>query len=266
MPIRVDAPVRQMSDAESERVEYQVMRLAYEIHNRQGRLCDESIYQSLLALRCEASGLGPVLREVPVRVTFGGFEKTYYLDALVNDGLVIELKVVSALTGEHESQVINYLLLTGLQHGKLINMRPGRVEGRRVLTRLTPDKRRKLTFIEDDWQPSGKRSRWFKDMMIALLQDWGGFLSIALYQEAIMHFLGGREAVERPVDFVVDGRVVGRQRVRLLDDRTAFAITVAKDKPELYEQHLRRLLRHTNLRAIEWLNMVNHDMTFKTVR
>ena len=80
-----------------------------------------------------------------------------------------------------------------------------------------------------------------------------------------MHFLGGRERTERPVDFVVDSQVVGRERFRLLDDTTAFAITVVKDNPELYQQHLRRLLRHTRLRAIEWVNMVNHDITFKTV-
>lgn len=266
MPVHVGAPVRPMSDAEFDHIEYQVMGLAYEIHNGQGRLCDELVYQGLLALRCKASGFSPVLREVPVLVTYESFEKTYYLDILVNRGFVLELKVVSALTGEHESQVINYLLLTGLQHGKLINMRPGRVEGKRVLTRLTPEKRRQLNFIDMGWQPNGERSRWFKDMMIALLQDWGGFLSIALYQEAIMHFLGGRETVERSVDFVVDAQVVGRQKVKLLDDRTAFSITVVKDKPELYEEHLRRLLRHTHLRAIEWLNMVNHDIAFKTVR
>ena len=66
MPIHVDTPVRPMSDAEFERIEYQVMGSAYEIHNRQGRLCDEPIYQSLLALACKASGFSPVLREVPV--------------------------------------------------------------------------------------------------------------------------------------------------------------------------------------------------------
>ena len=101
---------------------------------------------------------------------------------------------------------------------------------------------------------------------MALLRDWGGFLSIALYQEAIEHFLGGREMVEIPVDFVVDAQVVGRQRLRLLDGTTAFAITVVKDNPQLYEEHLRRLLKHTPLHAVEWVNMVSHDITFKTVR
>ena len=81
-----------------------------------------------------------------------------------------------------------------------------------------------------------------------------------------MHLLGGRERTERPVDFVVDDQVVGRQKVRLLDDRTAFAITVVRNSPEAYGEHLRRLLLHTELEAIQWVNMVNHDITFKTVR
>ena len=102
--------------------------------------------------------------------------------------------------------------------------------------------------------------------MMDLLQDWGGFLSTSLYQEAVMHFLGGRETVEKQVDFIVGPQVVGRQRIRLLDDANAFGFTAIKANPHYYEQHLRRLLRHTHLNAIQWVNMINHNITFKTIR
>ena len=265
MPIQVGAPVSPVSDREFDRIDYEVMKHAFNIHNRQGRLCDEPIYQKLLASRLRASWLSSVLREVPVSAIHESFRKTYYLDFLVNSGVIFELKSVEALTGEHENQVINYLLLAGLQHGKLINMRPERVDGQLVPTRLTPEKRRQLNFIDTEWQPNGPRSDLFKTTMTALLRDWGGFLSLALYQEAITYFLGGKEAVERRVDFIVDGEVVGGQKVKLLDDLTAFAITGVKGELGLYEEHLRRLLRHTNLQTIQWLNMANHDIVFKTI-
>ncbi len=266
MPIHMEVPLAPVSDAEFDRVDYQVMGLAYEIHNAQGRLCDERIYQSLLASRCEASGLASVIREAPIRVTYESFEKNYYLDLLVNQGIVLELKTVEALTAEHKQQIINYLLMAGLHHGKLINMRPESVEGQRVLTQLTPKKRRQLHCHEHGWRPIGDHCSWFKQMAVALFQNWGGFLSVSLYQEAIIHFLGGRETAETQVDFIVGSQVVGRQKVKLLDDTTAFEMTAVKDKPHFYEEHLRRLLRHTDLRAIQWVNMINHDITFKTIR
>jgi len=266
MPIHVEAPVEPVSDAGFDAVEYELMDVAYKMHNEQGRLCDERVYQGLMASRWKERGLGAAVREVPILVTHASFEKTYYVDLLVNSGIVVELKTAEALTGEHKNQVINYLLLAGLHHGKLINMRAESVEGRRVLTQLTPEKRRELNLHEDGWLPNTDRGRWFKEMMMALLQDWGGFLSTSLYQEAVMHFLGGRETVEKQVDFIVGPQVVGRQRIRLLDDANAFAITAIKANPHYYEQHLRRLLRHTPLNAIQWVNMINHNITFKTIR
>jgi GxxExxY protein len=255
-----------MSDGDFEAVDYQVMGLAYEIHNQQGRLCDERIYQNLLALRCKACGFRSVQRETPVKVTHKSFEETYYLDILMNNGAVFELKATETLTGEHESQVINYLLLSGLRHGKLINMRPESVEGKRVLTRLNPDKRKRLNLLEEDWKPRTGRCEWFRKTMAELLTDWGGFLSVSLYQEAVRHFLGGREKVEKSVEFIVDGRVVGGQSVRLLSKRVAFEITAVKEGPEYDQEPLTRLLRHTELDAIQWVNMVSHDIHFRTIQ
>jgi GxxExxY protein len=60
-------------------------------------------------------------------VSYEDFIKVYYIDLLINNA-IYELKTAQILTGEHEKQTINYLMLTGLNHAKLINMRPPSVQ------------------------------------------------------------------------------------------------------------------------------------------
>jgi GxxExxY protein len=45
----------------------------------------------------------------------------YFVDLLVNNMLVVELKTARAIAPEHEGQVLAYLKGTRLQHGLLIN-------------------------------------------------------------------------------------------------------------------------------------------------
>ena len=71
--------------------------------------------------------------------------------------------------------------------------------------------------------------------------------------------------METMTDYVVERKVKGNQRVRLLDEDTAFAITAVKDKPHHYETHLKRLLAHTPITELEWVNMVNNDANFTTL-
>ena len=42
-------------------------------------------------------------------------------DLVVDDTVIIELKAVSAITNEHSAQLINYLTVTGLQLGYVLN-------------------------------------------------------------------------------------------------------------------------------------------------
>jgi GxxExxY protein len=129
MPIGATVRFRQGSDEEFERMEYELVGACYDVHNEQGRLCDERIYRDLIASLCQQRGLGRVLTEVPLLVAHESFQKRYFLDLLIDGFFVVELKTVDDLSGEHRNQIINYRLLTGLQHGKLINMRSTSVDG-----------------------------------------------------------------------------------------------------------------------------------------
>src|SRR6266478_2492323 len=114
MPISSPMSIRPINQEEFARLDYQVMRCAFDSQNELGRLCDEVIYQNDLAARLEAAGLAPIRKEVPVTVTHKDFSKTYYLDLVVGDAGIYELKTAACLAPEHDSQLLNYLFLQGV--------------------------------------------------------------------------------------------------------------------------------------------------------
>ena len=105
-----------------------------------------------------------------------------------------------------------------------------------------------------------------KGLLLEMLRDWGVGLDLHLYEDALTHFLGGRERVMSDIDIVLDGRRVGRQRVRLSGPGTAFRITaLGDDGMPRFEDHARRFLQHTQLTAIHWINLARDHVTFRTL-
>src|ERR1041385_8295473 len=121
MPISHDLNNRPPSQDEFRDLDYQIMKQVFAIHNELGRLHDEKIYHNELAYRCRQTGFDTVATEVPISVSYQSFSKLYEVDLLLNGGALYELKTVTALSGEHRKQALNYLLLLGIHHGKLLN-------------------------------------------------------------------------------------------------------------------------------------------------
>jgi len=80
------------------------------------------------------------------------------MDLLINNSIIYELKTVEALTGKHQKQALNYILMVGMRHGKLVNMRTSSVQHRFVSTNLTTKERYKLTIDDSDWNELDKDS------------------------------------------------------------------------------------------------------------
>jgi len=242
-----------------------VMGHVFDIHNTLGRFCGEQIYQEELAQRCRASGF-KVHQEVLLRAFHQGFNKPYYLDVLVGGGVIYELKAADTLHGNHQKQLINYLLLAGLSHGKLVNFRSGSVESRFVSTRLCQQDRMTFRLADGAWQGDDKASRQLREILCALLTDWGTFLDASLYCEALLHFLDGPESGSQPVDIEVSGRIVGKQRMCMLNAITAWHLSAVRHHLRSYETHIARLLKHTGLERIHWINLDQRVVTLKTLR
>ncbi|NIS38718.1 GxxExxY protein [Candidatus Saccharibacteria bacterium] len=136
MPIQLGVKTTEISHDDYHTIDYEVMGIVFSIHRESGRFWNEKIYQNELAYRCQKAGLKDVATEVPIYVSYKDFIKTYSIDLLINN-VIFELKAAQNLTGEHKKQIINYLMLTGLNHAKLINLRPSSVLHRFVTTNIT---------------------------------------------------------------------------------------------------------------------------------
>ena len=264
MPITCSTQIVPLDQEAFHALDKRVMKHAFAIHNQLGRFFDEEIYQAELTRRCIADGLG-VKREVMVCVEYKTFRKEYFLDMLMLSGAIYELKCLAHLMGRNESQLINYLLLTGIQHGKLINFRPSSVEARFISTQLTQEVRKKFCVDTASWVPRNEQDEHFNGFLLGMLTEWGAFLSKELYRDALIHFFGGEERVVCPVDVISEGIVIGSKKLCLLDSKTAFHVSAISQRSSLYELHLHRLLAHTKLRVIQWINFDQNHIRLKTL-
>lgn len=254
MPITGPLALCPVSQEEFAELDYQVMRVAFECQNQLGRLCDEAIYQNDLTVRLTAAGLSAV-KEVPVTVTHGDFAKIYSLDLVVANVGIYELKTALGLAGVHEAQLLNYLFLCGAQHGKLVNFRPAQVESRFINTTLTQIERRQFAVELEAWQERDRTDQSFRENLLAILQDWGCWLDLELYTEALIHFAGGEGKVVQRLALTRGNARLGSQCFHLINPETAFRVTALTEGISNYEPHLRSLLRLSPLRTLQWVNL-----------
>jgi len=101
---------------------YSIIGAAMEVHTVLGCGFLEAVYQE--ALRLEFSNRNiPCEAEKLIQINYKGIvlKKYYQADFVCYDKIILELKALSALSSEHESQLLNYLKATNIQLGLLIN-------------------------------------------------------------------------------------------------------------------------------------------------
>ncbi len=114
----------------------QVIGCAIEVHRELGPGLVESVYHICLLEELINKGF-KVDSEVPVNISYKGksIYKNFYIDLLVENSLVLELKAVENLHKVHEVQLYSYLKLADKRLGLLINFHePLLIDGvRRVI-------------------------------------------------------------------------------------------------------------------------------------
>lgn len=124
MPIQSSFKFRNLPQNEFREVAYETVGHAIEVHKELLRFSNETSFGKAMKV-C----MGDRARtEVPVSVVFENYSKTYFLDLVVDDGAVFELKKMSGINDQHRSQLVHYLMLTNTSHGKLINFGKETVE------------------------------------------------------------------------------------------------------------------------------------------
>jgi GxxExxY protein len=265
MPIEVQTEIRVFDQEEFHALDRRIMGVVFTVHNEFGRFLDEELFKREIAARCVEQGITPAEREVQIRVTHGDFAKDYFMDLLFAHGVMFEAKAAERIAASHRSQSLNYLLLAGFRHGRLVNLRPERVEHEFISTTLTPADRRNLSFADLGWREVNSASTRLKATLMELAQDWGGFLDIALYREALTWFCGGPDKVCNAVEVFSGERLVGSQVMHLVARNTAFAISAIKSRHDEMRRHQLSFLEHTHLDHLQWINFNRHQIEFMTV-
>jgi GxxExxY protein len=118
-----------IEDSVSERV----IGAVFEVSNTLGAGFLEKVYERALVRELGLRGLR-VASQVAMPVLYKGLcVGDYFADLVVEDELVVELKCVERLAGEHTAQCLNYLNACGRRVCLLVNFQNPRVEWRRVV-------------------------------------------------------------------------------------------------------------------------------------
>ena len=86
----------------------------------------ESVYENAMCIELDELGI-PYVRQKQLSVVYKGrLIGEFVADMVVDDKIILELKAVSKLVPAHSAQLINYLTITKLKVGLLLNFGEGR--------------------------------------------------------------------------------------------------------------------------------------------
>ncbi|MDR2651994.1 MAG: GxxExxY protein [Prevotellaceae bacterium] len=101
---------------------YRIVGAAMNVHRELGCGFLEAVYQEAIEIEFQMQQI-PYQREEKLKIYYKGqlLKKYYEADFICFNQIVVELKALSVLTTEHESQLLNYLKATDMKLGLLIN-------------------------------------------------------------------------------------------------------------------------------------------------
>jgi len=107
---------------EQDELTSKIIGAAIEVHRELGPGLLESTYETCLMYELRERGLfAERQKELPVNYKGVNIDCGYRLDIIVENSVILELKSVDELTGVHSAQLLNYMKLSGIQKGLLIN-------------------------------------------------------------------------------------------------------------------------------------------------
>jgi GxxExxY protein len=98
-----------------------IIACAIEVHKKLGPGLLEKLYKEAMIIEMELNGL-KAEKNVKIPVEYKGKPiGDYYIDLLVDDSVILELKSVERHDPVFEAQILSYMKLTGKKVGLLIN-------------------------------------------------------------------------------------------------------------------------------------------------
>lgn len=112
---------------------FKVMGMLFKIHNKLGSSRTEKIYQRALEHELKGEKV-PYKKEKLVKLKYeGNIIGDYFLDFVIDDKIVLELKAKDYYNSKDVNQLIAYLKTLGLPLGILVNFRSDRLKYKRIV-------------------------------------------------------------------------------------------------------------------------------------
>jgi len=113
-----------------------IIGCAYHVYNKMGFGFLESVYENCLMIELKKAGLKAIAQS-PIVVHYDNeIVGEFFVDILVEDLIILELKSVRRVIKVHETQLVNYLTATLKDVGLLINFAETKVEIKRKVREL----------------------------------------------------------------------------------------------------------------------------------
>ena len=113
-----------------------IIGCAFTVLNTLGAGFLEKVYENALAHDLRKAGFGVVQQRGVAVMYDGAVIGEYFVDLMVEDSVLVELKTVKALGDAHRALCVNYLKATNLQLCLLLNFGTPRLEIKRVANHL----------------------------------------------------------------------------------------------------------------------------------
>ena len=125
-----------MNANERESLIRNVVGAIYEVSNVLGAGFLEKVYERALLRELRCRGI-TAQTQVPCPIAYkGDCVGEYFIDMLVEDCLLVELKCCDSFSSEHLAQCLNYLKASGKNIALLVNFQKPKAEWKRVVLGL----------------------------------------------------------------------------------------------------------------------------------
>ena len=112
---------------------HQVLEAVFSVHNILGPGLLESAYEQSLVIELQRRGITHSRQKIYPLYYKGELAGAYIAVLVIDNKIILELKSVRQLTSIMEAQLINYLRLSKVPIGYLINFRNTKVEWQRFI-------------------------------------------------------------------------------------------------------------------------------------
>ena len=112
---------------------YNIVGAAMEVLNELGHGFNEKPYENALVVEFQLRSI-PYLQQPNYQMTYkGGPIGLFIPDLIAFDGAVVDTKVIDRITDVERGQVINYLKITKLRVGVILNFKHHKLEWERIV-------------------------------------------------------------------------------------------------------------------------------------